>query len=279
MFGRLALKPALLQPLECSSSFARLSVARKYSLGQDGVDIVHVPLKALGVLTDFYVPPRLSSCPISTWPKVFFRSLGAYGLSTYFVGKYKQDTKLKLRFSEWKDLAMERYLKTNKIFAAACSQSPSQRKAYIETQLDGIASTDVISSLATRAKSFPVSSRLEWRLKKLERTPQVKVFQIIPDRDEVVALLQLVIRFDTKQEMIVHKENGETQRTERVLTDHIVMTLNPYTKDMVLAGTLFPASPYRYLRPKLDGSDMPALLEFQRICADIYRASPAPNKL
>lgn len=269
---------AALQPLLNAHKVSPITFARNYAKGQEDMDLIHLPLKSMGVLTDFYVPPKLTSCPISTWPKVFLRILGSYGLSTYFVGKFKQDTKLKLQLPEWKELAMERYVKTNKIFAAACSLSPAKRKAYLETQLDGIVTTEVKANLVSRANTFPIGSRLEWNLKEVEKTPLVKVFQIIPDRDEVVAFLQLVIKFDTKQEMIVHGESGEQQRTERLVTDHVVVTLNPFSKDLIFAGTLFAASPYRQLRPTLDGTDMPALFKFQKECADIYRAPPVYKK-
>lgn len=245
---------------------------RLYSKRNDDIDLMHVPLKAMGVLTDFYVPPKLTSCPIRTWPKVMLRSLGAYGLSTYFVSKFKQDTRLKLRLFEWKELALERYTRTNKMFAAACSQSPAQRKAYIETQLDGIVSNEVKNSLAARAASFPLGARLEWNLKKIEKPPVIKVFQIIPDKDEVVALLQLIIKLETLQEMVVHGDNVDTKRTERLVTDYVAMTLNPYTDEMVFAGTLFAATPHQKLRPTLDGTEMAALFKFQRVCADIYRS-------
>lgn len=278
MLTRVALRGTSLQPIICAPRVARLEFSRSYGRG-DNIDVMHIPLKSMGVLTDFYVPPRLTSCPISTWPRVILRSLGAYGLSTYFVARFKQDTKLKLQLPEWKELAIERYVKTNKIFASACSLSPAQRKAYIETQLDGIASSEVKLSLASRAKTFPVGSRLEWNLKDFESTPLVKIFQIIPDRDEVVAFLQLIIKVNTKQELVVHGESGEPQRTERLVTDHVVMTLNPYTNEMIFAGTVFPATPYQALRPSLDGTDMSALFKFQRECADIYRAPPVAKKL
>lgn len=278
MFTRQALKLVRLQPLTPFSKAQCLSFARGYAKGGDDVDLVHIPLKSMGVLTDFYVPPKLSNCPVKSWPKVILRSIGSFGLSTYFVGKFKLDTRLKLRLFEWKELAMEKYVKTNKIFAAACSQATNQRRAYIQTQLDGIVSTEVKNNLAGRASSFPHGARLEWNLKKIEKAPLVKLFQIIPDKDEVVAFLQLVIKLETRQEMIVHGENIETKKTERLVTDYVVMTLNPFTDEMVFSGTLFAASPYQSLRPTLDGTDIAALFKFQRICADIYRSAPPQQK-
>ncbi|WPK23032.1 hypothetical protein PUMCH_000256 [Australozyma saopauloensis] len=278
MFGRRALARINLQPALSLPQASRLAFARTYAKGSDEVDIINIPLKSMGVLTDFYVPPKLSTVPIKAWPRVILRSIGSFGLSTYFVGKFKNDTKLKLKLVDWKELALERYVKTNKIFAAACSQSPGQRRSYIQTQLDGIVSTEVKNSLAGRASSFPQGARLEWNLKKIEKEPLVKIFQIIPDKDEVVAFLQLIIKLETRQEMVVHGENVETKRTERLVTDYVVMTLNPYTDEMIFAGTIFAAGPYQKLRPQLDGSDMRALFKFQRICADIYRSPPAQEK-
>lgn len=237
-------------------------------------DINSVPLKALGVLADFYVPPKLMSSPFTSWHKLILRRIGAFGLNTFSVSKFKSDTKLKLRFNDWKELAVEKYVKTNKIFAAACSLPKAQRQSYLQSQLDGIAGIEVVRSLTARASTFPAGSKLEWSLKKIDSNPRLVSFTPIPDSNDVTAVLQLVIKVHTTQEIVITGGNAEPKSSEKLVTDYVVVTMNPYTDEMVFVGTLFESDHVRGVKPELEMENARALDRFQKTCADIYRSAP-----
>lgn len=252
--------------------------ARFYSTekaDKQAVDLAKIPIKAIGVLGDFYVPPRFLSCPVTSWPKLLLRRIGAFGTNTFAVTKYKTDTKLKLHFNEWKELAVDKYVKTNKIFAAACSLPRAQRASYLQTQLDGIAGMEVVNSLAKRVATFPAGLKLQWNLLGVESNPRLVSFIPIPDSSDVTFLVQFTVQVKTKQEMVVTGVGADDQRTEKVVTDYIVMTLNPYTDEMAFVGTLFESDHIRGVKPELDFLARGVMDRFQKECADIYRAAPA----
>lgn len=238
------------------------------------LDLSQVPLKVLGVMADFYIPPRLLDCPVTSWPKLILRRFGAFGLNTFGISKFKNDTRLKLKFNDWKENAVDKYVKTNKIFAAACSLPKLQRKSYLESQLDGIAGSEVIKSLAARCLTFPPGSKLEWNLKSIEENPRLVAFTPIPDPNDMTTLVQLVVKVKTKQEMVISGD-AQPKSSERVVTDYIVMTQNPYSEEMVFVGTLFESDHKRGVKPEVEMDSPTAMMRFQLQCADIYRAPPA----
>lgn len=260
-------------------AFSRLSV-RGYSTEKPKMkkqkipDVSLVPLKAIGVLADFYIPPKLLNCPVSSWHKLILRRIGAFGLNTFSISKFKSDTKLKLRFNDWKELAVDKYVKTNKIFAAACSLPRAQRQSYLQSQLDSIAGIEVVKSLAARALTFPVRSKLEWNLKNIEGNPKLVSFTPIPDSNDVSTIVQFVVKVQTRQEMVISGDSQEPKKTERLVTDYIVLTLNPYTDEMAFVGTMFESDHIRGVKPELEMENVRALESYQKICADIYRAAP-----
>ncbi|KAM9904193.1 hypothetical protein OXX79_002904 [Metschnikowia pulcherrima] len=240
-----------------------------------GAAMTTMPIKAIGVVSDYYVPPKFASAPVKSWLKLLFKRIGLFGLNTYSVSRFKNDTKLKLQFNDWKESAVDKYVKTNKIFAAACSLPINQRQSYVQTQLDGIAGTEVIKSLTARVRTFPIGSKLKWNLLSVEKNPKLVVFVPIPDGNDVTSLVQFVVQVTTKQEMIVSGDaSPEPSRTEKVVTDNIVATMNPYTNELVFVGTLFHSDHVRGLKPQMDMNDIKALEHHLRECADIYRAPP-----
>lgn len=262
------------QPLFWATQRSYSSAVAKKKKKVEMPDITMVPLKAVGVLADFYVPPKLTSAPFTSWHKLILRRIGAFGLNTFSVSKFKNDTKLKLRFNDWKEQAVDKYVKTNKIFAAACSLPRAQRQSYLQSQLDGIAGIEVMNSLTGRAGTFPAGSKLEWTLKKVESNPRLVSFTPIPDKNDVSAVLQIVIRVQTRQEMTITGGAAKPQNSERLVTDYIVVTLNPYTDEMAFVGTLFESDHVRGVKPELEMENRRALEAYQKTCADIYRAAP-----
>lgn len=237
-------------------------------------DLALVPLKTIGVLADFYIPPKFLSAPVTSWHKLLLRRIGAFGLNTFSISKFKSDTKLKLRINDWKELAVEKYVKTNKIFAAACSLPRAQRQSYLQSQLDGIVGVEVVRSLTARALTFPARSKLEWNLKSIEGNPKLVSFTPIPDSNDVTTIVQLVVKVQTRQEVVITGDSQEPKTTERLVTDYIVLTLNPYTDEMVFVGTLFESDHIRGVKPELEMENVRALESYQKVCADIYRAAP-----
>lgn len=241
---------------------------------QKAPDVSLVPIKAIGVLADFYIPPRFRNCPVTSWHKLILRRIGAFGLNTFSISKFKSDTKLKLRINDWKELAVDKYVKTNKIFAAACSLPRTQRQSYLQSQLDGIAGIEVVKSLAARAATFPARSKLEWNLKSIEGNPKLVSFTPIPDSNDVSAVVQFVVKVQTRQEMVITADGQDPTTTERLVTDYIVLTMNPYTDEMAFVGTLFESDHIRGVKPELEMENVRALESYQKLCADIYRAAP-----
>ena len=102
-------------------------------------------------------------------------------------------------------------------------------------------------------------------------------FTPIPDSNDISAVIQFVVKVQTRQEMVI---TGDAQsKTERLVTDYIVLTLNPYTDELVLVGTLFESDHVRGVKPELEMENVRALENFQKVCADIYRAPPEPKEV
>lgn len=268
--------------LQSTVQVARPLVQRSYATAKKKKplqDISQVPVKAVGVLADYYVPPKITSCPVTSWHKLLLRRCGAFGLNTFSVSKFKTDTKMKLKFNDWKETAVEQYVKTNKIFAAACSLPKSQRQSYIQTQLNGIAGLEVTAALASRVASFPQGLKMEWTLVSVESNPKLVSFNAIPDANDVTSMVQFVVQVKTKQALtITGKAATEPEKTEKVVTDYIVMTMNPITDEMAFVGTLFESDHLRPVKPELDMLNRKAMEAFVETCADIYRAPPVNKK-
>lgn len=246
---------------------------KKKKTKQATTDISLIPIKTIGVLADFYIPPKFTNSPITSWHRLILRRLGNFGLNTYSVSRFKKETQMKLKFNDWKEEAVDKYVKTNKIFAAACSNPRSQRKLYLETQLESITGTSIIKALTNRANSFPPDAKLEWNLKSIEANPKLVSFTAIPDANDVTSTIQFVVKVKTKQEIILTAEKDKPQATERLVTDYIVMTLNPFTNEMVFVGTIFESDHIRGVQPELELTAR-TMEAFQNTCADIYRAPP-----
>lgn len=238
-------------------------------------DITMLPLKQIGVLGDFYVPPRILSAPIKKWPRLLVRRIGLFGLNTYSAYRFRNDTKLKLQFNDWKEKLVENYVKTNKVFAEGCLLRKPERQAFISSQLNGVAGELVVRLLVQRALTFPPNTTCSWKLLKVENNPKIVTMMPIPDSDDVTVFSQIVTKVKTRQEMTLTPLNGEPTKTERSVTDYLVGTLNPYNNELVFVGTLFESDYERGLQPEEKMSNLTEMEVFQKRCADIYRAPPA----
>lgn len=236
-------------------------------------NISQVSIKSIATIADFYIPPKLTTCPISWWPRLILRRLGVIGINTYSVAKFKGDTKLKFKFNVWKEQAMEKFVKTNKLFAAACSLPLQQRESYLKLQLENTTGALVAQKLIERAKSFPSHGKLQWELIKVEKNPKVVSFVGLPDNNNITTYIQMIIKVRTKQRVsLINGKNTNT--TERLVQDYLVCTLNPYQDELVVVGTVFESDYKRGVNPEISFNDTKTMLAYQQQCADIFRSKP-----
>lgn len=248
-----------------------LNLARVYSSKKDvGSDISQIPIEQLGVMAAFYVPPKLSSVPIKSWPKMIWRRLGVFALNTYSVTKYKRETSLKLKFNQWKETGIEHFVRINKVFAAACSKEPQQRAKYIQAQLGQAAGVDVIKSLTARAQSFPYASSLKWELLNIETNPKVVSFTALPDANNLTVYVQFVLQLKSKQKVTV-TQNGQSSVKEQVVEDYLVYTMDPHIDDLRLVGKLFESDHIRKVQPSSEVTAA-SMIALSKKCSDLYRS-------
>ncbi|EGV65914.1 hypothetical protein PSN45_003282 [Yamadazyma tenuis] len=236
-------------------------------------DISQIPVKSIATIADFYVPPKLTQYSVLCWHRLLFRRLGAFAINTYNIVKFKQDTKLKLRFNNWKEDAMEKFVRTNKAFAQGCSLPKERRQKFLNLKLEGNTGTLVTQSLVERAKSFPDIGKLKWELLSIEENPKVSSFTILPDGNDVTTYVQMVIKVKTKQK-VTFTNGKDTKETEKEVSDNLVYTLNPFSDELVLVGKIFDSDNIRGIQPDLNFQETRAMQEFQRQTSDIFRANP-----
>lgn len=258
-----------LTPATRAAIFTRTYAQKKRSQ----IDISKVPIKHIGCLAEFYVPPQLKNCPTSSWHRLLLRRFYNFALNTANVARYRFATKNKVYFNDWKEKTVENYVKTNKAFAAACSTRKLARDRFIKDQLSGAAGTAVIESLIRRSLTFPADAEVKWKLLDILENPKVVTFTSIPDESGVPVFIQLVTKVKTKQEMTVSTGKGEPTKTERLITDYLVSTIDPNTNEVVLVGSLFESDHIRKVQPEVSNNHA-AMEELQRTSADIYRDPP-----
>lgn len=241
-------------------------------------DITKMPLNVFGCLADYYVPPRFLGSPITSWPRLVLRRLTAFAYNTIGVVRYKKDTNLKLHFNDWKEHTIENYVKTNKVFAKACSARKDLRQKYIKEQLENVAGKHVIEALCSRALSIPSGTKLTWKLLKVVENPKVVSFNPLPNHDDITVFLQLVTKVKTKQEMTIETSEGQVQKTERLVTDYLVSTIDPFSEEQLLVGSIFESDHLRKVQPDFNPEDLDEATAFQNKAADLYREPPQALK-
>ncbi|CAN3373333.1 hypothetical protein DIURU_001292 [Diutina rugosa] len=237
-------------------------------------DLSMVPIGSIGVMADFYVAPKVFKAPISKWGRLLARRVIQFAVNTYSIAKYKRETKLKLEFNQWKETAMEQFVRTNKVFAAACNKRASERKSYIERQLNDCTGTEVINQLAVRAATFPAGTKISWDLVSVDTNPKVISFNALPDQNNLTAFIQFIVQVTTTQKVTITAANADPKETVRQVKDNLVFTLDPFAEEQRLVGSLFESDYDRKVQP--DGSLITpkTMLAFTKKCADIYRPNP-----
>ncbi|RCK58196.1 Inner membrane mitoribosome receptor MBA1, mitochondrial [Candida viswanathii] len=239
-------------------------------------DMSQIPLQLLGCLTDFYIPPRYVSAPVSSWPKLLMRRIMLFALNTYSIVAFKRELGVPLKFDLWKDRAIEQYVRANKAFAEACNEPKVRAKGEIvEKRLDHTCGLHVGEALYARSKSFPVGSSVKWELVKLVKDPKIVLFNSIPDRNGVACFVQFVMKLNTVQKMTIFGKDGEVvQEKEQPVEDNLVFSLDPLSDELLLVGKLFESNHIRGLKPEIDISNPKEAKRFMVVAADIYRADP-----
>lgn len=236
-------------------------------------DISQIPIKSIGVIADFYIPPRYMNSPVTSWHKLLFRRLGLFAINTYSIVKFRRETGLKLHFNIWKETAVEQLVKANKIFAASCAIPAAKREAYLRGQLDGITGSEVTKSLVRRANTFPKNSKLDWELLKIESNPKIVSFNSLPDANNITALVQFVLQVKTKQKFTMTSVTSDKPlETVRSIENYLAYTLDPFTNELVLVGSLFESDHIRGVQPEINFTNSQVMASFQVSCADIFRS-------
>lgn len=249
------------------------NVEKTKKKAQQTGDITQVPVQNIGVMADFYIPPKFSVSPLSSWPKLVWRRLGLFVVNTYSITKYKRETKLKLKFNDWKETGMEQFVRVNKVFAAACNKRLGERKDYISKQLSNDAGVEVIKSLIERSESFPKDSKIQWELVNIVNNQKIVSFNALPDANNLTVYVQFIMKIKTKQKVAV-TQNNETKVSERIVEDNLVYTLDPFNDDLKLVGSLFDSDHIRKVQPDSSTINPKTMMVFSKICSDLYRSNP-----
>lgn len=230
---------------------------------QQQMDITQIPLNRIPVLGDYYVPPKVFAGPVRQWHRLVGRRLTQFFLNTYNVYKFKTETSLKPKFDSWKDRAIDLFVHTNKAFAAGNVNAAKDFLGY-----------EALNTLKTRAESLPKLTKLQWDLVKIVENPKVVVFTAIPDTEGVTARVQFVMKLVTDQKVTVTTRTAtglEPNTTTRTVTDYLVYSLDPFSEEMMLVGSVDVADFTRLVMPEMDVTDVQAMKAFQMKTSDIFR--------
>ncbi|ODV94077.1 hypothetical protein PACTADRAFT_50966 [Pachysolen tannophilus NRRL Y-2460] len=219
----------------------------------------------IGIPAKLYIPPRISRLPNPflnpvRFMKCIFKRLGLVGLNTLQVIDFRKGG-LKPEFILWKNLAIEKFVHVNKAFA--------QRK--LQT-VRSECSSFVFDALKNRSKTLPKDVELDWKLIKFNSKPKLLSFYHFPTTDGATLCLQIVYKFDTKQRLVFVK-NGETTNQDKDLIEYLAFNVDPYTKEVCIAGSLFESGIDEKISPEASPSQRTVLNNMVEF-GDIYRIEP-----
>ncbi|KAG7814059.1 hypothetical protein KL921_000333 [Ogataea angusta] len=257
--------PSLARP---SAARWLLNFARHASsaAGKSKKPIPRPGIDRIGVPFDPYVPMRMSRLPSPlTAPKVYLKSiwnrllLFAYNQVQVYYFKKSMGKKYKPNFLKWKNEAIETFVRVNKGFA-------EKKLASIRTNV----SEYVYNALEARTKRMPSTTTMGWELMKFNSVPKIISVHSFPHEDGVPLLLQIVYKFDTKQQLVVKKAGQDVQKNVRDLTEYLAFNVDPFTDRIVLAGSVFESPVSRGVAPKEAGGKEEIMAQM-KAHGDIYR--------
>lgn len=252
-------------------SAVRFASSKASNQNEQVADVSKMPLKTVPVLAKFYVPPELRTAPVLKWFGLLRRRVFLFLVNTMQVRRFKSETKLKVTFNDWKEEAIEKFVKTNKTFANACNAPVSKRSAIIEDGLRFSCGQFMEGILKARAARFPANYKLKWELVDVMTNPKIEGFYVIPDSNDAAALIQLVVNVTTKQKVTIQKPGNQIEEKETVSHDHLVYGLDPFSREMYFIGKLFPSGFDDAVHPDPDSS-VAEQLAFSKKAADIFRS-------
>ncbi|CAN6605557.1 inner membrane mitoribosome receptor Mba1p, mitochondrial [Trichomonascus vanleenenianus] len=234
-----------------------------------------IQLQHLGVTVDLYVHPDGSHLP--SWfnspllrCRGVLRRLGAFFQNTVMIGQFRLKSKITPRFEEWRNIAIQQYVDTNKAFV-------HNNLASVKNNL----SIWCYEALQNRRKSVPKDVKMDWKLVKFNARPKVMCIQPMMLPDMPLTHLMLVYKMNTKQRLVkIAPGQSEPQRVERDIIDYIavVYDASKTPADAVLAGSLF-ETPLNAPRPNPMAADTSEnlMLANMKEKGDIFRLPPGQN--
>jgi protein MBA1 len=228
-------------------------------------------INKVGVPHDPYIPVSYNHLSISK-PGLVLRALWnrvklfCFNWVQVYQFKSGMGKGYKPQFVSWKNKAITEFVKVNKAFA--------ERKVE---NVRADVSEFVYFQLGKRQAALP-KALIQWELVKFNSSPKLLSFNAFPHEDGSTLLCQIIYKFDTKQKWIV-KKRGESEfsETQRDMVEYLAFNVDPYTNNVVLAGSVFEAPLERKLESKVVSSQKKAL-EYMNTNGDIYRTEPTDEQ-
>ena len=219
----------------------------------------------LGVTSRLYIPTSYRNLPnIFTNPISMFNSLirrcYIFGFNTFKIALFRFQTGSTPKFLLWKNKAIELYIQINKAFANRNVKGVSSNMSlWVE------------DALMNRVSKLPSNLTLDWQVLKFNNVPKLVSIEPIMMPGKPLEHIQLVYKFDTKQELI--KFDTNTQKAEkqvRDIVDYMVFLCDATSDDVILIGSVFESKPNDKL-PKNSDIDKKQVIKNMRENGDIFR--------
>lgn len=222
----------------------------------------------LGVTTKLYIPTSYRNLPnIFLNPVAVFNSLirrcYSFGFNTFKVALFRFQSGTTPKFLLWKNKAIELYIQVNKAFANKNIKS-----------INSAVSIWVEESLVNRVSKLPSDLTLDWQVLKFNNVPKLVSIEPIMMPGKPLEHIQLVYKFDTKQELIKFDKNTKgTEKQVRDIVDYMVFLCDTTNDDLLLIGSVFESKPNDKL-PKSSDVDKNQVVKNMRLNGDIFRIPP-----
>lgn len=225
--------------------------------------------KFMGVATEIFIPasrknlPSIISQPIVVF-KTLIRRIYMFGLNTFKIGLFRLQSGNKPEFLLWKNNAIENYIEVNKAFA---SRRIDKVKNHVSVWVE--------RALLLRSESLPKNIKLNWQVVKFNEVPKLMSLDPIMAPGMPLEYIQLVYRFNTKQELIkIDTKTKESEKQVRDIVDYLVFLCDTNTNEMILSGSIFESKPGAPLPKQVMAGDKKKVLARMKECGDIFRLPP-----
>lgn len=225
--------------------------------------------KFMGVASQIFIPaskenlPSIFSRPITVL-KTWIRRIYMFGLNTFKIGLFRIQSGIKPSFLLWKNNAIENYIEVNKAFAARdVSKIKNQVSIWVER------------ALIMRSQTLPKHIKLDWHIIRFNEIPKLMSLDPIMAPGMPLEYIQLVYRFNTKQELIkINTETNESEKQVKDIIDYLVFLCDTNTNELMLSGSIFENKPGAPLPKPVTADEKKEVLTRMRECGDIFRLPP-----